>query len=201
MKIKDVINEAGFLNRLGAGIRGAVGAVQQNRAQRAADPNAAVRQQVRAANLKQELAAWKQDMAKFSTRVDMTNPANFQQVLKQWVNTRYPEATVNGRDAADIATVKPNNSSSIANYISTMYNAAMDAPTAAPAPKTSQDPAADYVKLDPEVKVIKAVDPVILQFSNKRYTLQPNGQWTKLGQTKPVDVPMQQFLNSELAKL
>ena len=55
--------------------------------------------------------------------------------------------------------------------------------------------------LDPEVQVIKAVDPTILQFNNKRYTRQPNGQWTKLGQTKPIDVPMQQFLNSELAKL
>ena len=51
------------------------------------------------------------------------------------------------------------------------------------------------------MQVIKAVDPTILQFNNKRYTRQPNGQWTKLGQTKPIDVPMQQFLNSELAKL
>jgi transcription initiation factor TFIID subunit TAF12 len=55
--------------------------------------------------------------------------------------------------------------------------------------------------LDPEVQVIKAVDPVILQFNGKRYTVQPNGQWTKLGQTKPVDLPTQQFLSSELAKL
>jgi hypothetical protein len=59
----------------------------------------------------------------------------------------------------------------------------------------------DYVNLDPAITVVKAIDPTIFQFNNKRYTRQPNGQWTKLGQTKPVDVPMQQFLDSELAKL
>ena len=69
------------------------------------------------------------------------------------------------------------------------------APAAAPAP------GGNYTNLDPEIKVIKAVDPVILQFNNKRYTLQPSGQWTKLGQTKPLDLPTQQFLSSELAKL
>ena len=55
--------------------------------------------------------------------------------------------------------------------------------------------------LDPEVEVVSTVDPIILKFNGKRYTRQPNNQWTKLGQTKPVDLPMQQFLNSELAKL
>ena len=67
-------------------------------------------------------------------------------------------------------------------------------------PQPQQSPQGHPV-LDPEVKVIKAVDPVILQFNGKRYTVQPNGQWTKLGQTKPVDLPTQQFLSSELAKL
>jgi hypothetical protein len=77
-------------------------------------------------------------------------------------------------------------------------------PNPARAAQTTATPAptgADYVNLDPEVQLVKAVDPTILQFNGKRYTLQPNGQWTKLGQTKPVDVPMQQFLSSELAKL
>lgn len=72
----------------------------------------------------------------------------------------------------------------------------------APAQQAAQPQQAQVQRvLDPEVQVIKAVDPVILQFNGKRYTVQPNGQWTKLGQTKPVDLPTQQFLSSELAKL
>jgi hypothetical protein len=78
-------------------------------------------------------------------------------------------------------------------------NPARTAPTVA-SPATSTT-GADYVNLDPEVQVVSTVDPIVLKFNGKRYTRQPNGQWTKLGQTKPVDVPMQQFLSSELAKL
>lgn len=67
----------------------------------------------------------------------------------------------------------------------------------APAPAI----APEKVELTPGVRVVKSVDPIILSYNNKNYTRQPNGQWTKLGQTKPVDVPTQQFLSSELAKL
>ena len=61
--------------------------------------------------------------------------------------------------------------------------------------------APEKVELTPGVRVVKSVDPIILSYNNKNYTRQPNGQWTKLGQTKPVDLPTQQFLSSELAKL
>ena len=71
----------------------------------------------------------------------------------------------------------------------------VDEPTQAePAPQNQR-------VLDPEVEILSTVDPVILKFNGRRYTRQPNGQWTKLGQTKPLDMPMQQFLSKELAKL
>lgn len=59
----------------------------------------------------------------------------------------------------------------------------------------------EKVELTPGVRVVKAVDPTILSYNNKNFTRQANGQWTKLGQTKAVDLNTQQFLDSELAKL
>lgn len=75
-------------------------------------------------------------------------------------------------------------------------NSTRVAATPAPAPATT-----DRVELTPGVRVVKAVDPIILSYNNKNYTRQPNGVWTKLGQTKGVDPSMQQFLQSELEKL
>lgn len=164
-------------------------------------PDTKVRQSIRQQSLQKELADWKRDLASMKGRANLADPAEFQSVLQTWAHARYPEATVGGKDAADITAVQPTNNASIQKYISDMFNAAMNNVGTISQAKTAKQPSADYVKLDPEVKVIKAVDPIILQFGNKRYTRQPNGQWTKLGQTKPIDVPMQQFLNSELAKL
>ena len=70
-----------------------------------------------------------------------------------------------------------------------------------PEQPTSTTQATQQRTLDPDVEIVSAVDPTILRFNGKRYTRQPNGQWTKLGQTKPLDTPMQQFLNKELKKL
>jgi hypothetical protein len=88
-------------------------------------------------------------------------------------------------------------------YAKAAANVGPKMPTAAPpSQQVAQNQQAQGQRvLDPEVQVIKTVDPVILQFNGKRYTRQPSGQWTKLGQTKPVDLPTQQFLSSELAKL
>lgn len=205
MKIKDVINEASFLNRLGSGMRGALQGYQTSQNQRAG--NNTVRQQVRAANLKQELADWKRDMATFATKVDMTNPANFQQVLKQWANMRYPEATVGGRDAADITAVKPNNSSSIANYISAMYNAAMDAPSATPTAATTTPKATTAAKtsnlpvLSSGVQVVSPARPIILRWKKNDYAMTDNNTWVFFGSNKPASPEMSMFLNKNLEEL
>jgi hypothetical protein len=73
-------------------------------------------------------------------------------------------------------------------------NPARTAP--APTPTTPEK-----VELTPGVTVVKAVDPIILAYQGKNFTRHPNGNWTKLGQTKAVDLNTKQFLDSELAKL
>ena len=95
----------------------------------------------------------------------------------------------------------------VPRYLTMLTDAFMKSvPTNVEQPATdTEQPAQQSVvqqrTLDPDVEVVSAVDPTILRFNGKRYTRQPNGQWTKLGQTKPLDIPMQQFLNKELKKL
>lgn len=119
MKINEVITEAGILDRLGAGIRGAVGGVAKSR-------DTALRQDIRQQSLQKELADWKRDLNAMRGTVNINNPAEFQKVLQAWANARYPEATVAGTDVADVSTVKPNDNKAVQKYISDMFNAAMD---------------------------------------------------------------------------
>ena len=119
MKIKDVINEAGFLNRLGAGIRGAVAGVQASQARRAADPDAATRNRVRQQNFKQELTQWQNNLNMVAKQgANVKDPATFLKVLQSYVEVHYPNAQV----SIDINQVAPTNPKSISDYLFAAYN-------------------------------------------------------------------------------
>jgi hypothetical protein len=149
VKIKDVINEAGFLNRLGAGIRGAVAGVQASQARRAADPDAATRNRVRQQNFKQELTQWQNNLNMVAKQgANVKDPATFLKVLQSYVEVHYPNAQV----SMDINQVAPTNPKSISDYLFAAYNSEMDSTTAI-APTASTGPAADIKDtLDPEMQ-------------------------------------------------
>jgi hypothetical protein len=139
VKIKDVINEAGFLNRLGAGIRGAVAGVQASQARRAADPDAAVRNRVRQQNFKQELTQWQNNLNMVAKQgANVKDPATFHKVLQSYVEVHYPNAQV----STDINQVAPTNPKSISDYLFAAYNSEMDSttPAVATTPDTPQVP-------------------------------------------------------------
>jgi hypothetical protein len=118
VKINEVLAEAGFLNRLGAGIKGAVAGVQQSR-------DANLRKDIRQQSLQKELADWKRDLNAMRSKANVNDPAQFQKILQAWANARYPEATIDGVDAVDVSTVQPNNNNAVQKYISDMFNVAM----------------------------------------------------------------------------
>ncbi len=126
MKIKDVISEAGFLNKLGAGIRGAVAGVQASQARRAADPDAATRNRVRQQNFKQELTRWQDNLNMVAKQgANVKDPATFHKVLQSYVEVHYPNAQV----SMDINQVAPTNPKSISDYLFAAYNSEMDSVT------------------------------------------------------------------------
>lgn len=94
-------------------------------------------------------------------------------------------------------------SAGVSQYITKLTDTFMQTPILkqTQTPGAQDQPTKSSRLLDPEVDVISARNPIVLKFNGKRYTRQPNGEWSKLGQTKPIDLPMQQFLNKELAKL
>ena len=170
MKIKDVINEAGFLNRLGAGIRGAVAGAQASQARRAADPDAATRNRVRQQNFKQELTQWQNNLNMVAKQgANVKDPATFLKVLQSYVEVHYPNAQV----SMDINQVAPTNPKSISDYLFAAYNSEMDSTTtnttAAPATQIS-NPAEGSVLL------VKAAN-------GEQYFKSYSGTWHLKGKT------------------
>jgi hypothetical protein len=103
-----------FGGALAKGIKGAVKGFNQSR-----DMN-----QARAAggdNLNLEFDAFNKLVQQRGAVADMRDPAELQNTLKSWANSRYPSAG----NAVDVSTVQPGNKRSIEDYITKMYSAAM----------------------------------------------------------------------------
>jgi hypothetical protein len=202
VKIKDVINEAGFLNKLGAGIRGAVAGVQASQARRAADPDAAVRNRIRQQNFKQELTQWKQNLAMLKQRgVNVNDPQIFLNTLNDYVNIQYP-ASIN---KIDINTVKPSDPKSIFNYLFAAYGAQMDAPLPpSPAKSTTGSQSAsselkDWIPTTLGIQIRPATSNslTLAKQGKKYYALDDNDQWLT-SNDRPVGMAMSSLLNQAL---
>ena len=139
----------GAVAAAGNGIQGAVAGFQASQAQRAADPDAAVRNRIRQQNFKQELTQWQNNLNMVAKQgANVKDPATFLKVLQSYVEVHYPNAQV----SMDINRVAPNNPKSISDYLFAAYNSEMDgATTTTVAPAVG--PAADIKDtLDPEMQ-------------------------------------------------
>jgi hypothetical protein len=116
----------GAVATAGNGIKGAVAGFQASQAQRAADPDAAVRNRIRQQNFKQELTQWQNNLNMVAKQgANVKDPATFLKVLQSYVEVHYPNARV----SMDINQVAPTNPKSISDYLFAAYNSEMDGAT------------------------------------------------------------------------
>lgn len=159
------------------GVVGAVkGAYAQNRARAAGG-----------ANLDIELDQWK----KFKQQRG-TLGTNVQDDIQQWVHSRYPSATQNGKDAVDVANYKLTIPSEQARYITDMYSAAMSNRQL----HTTQQGQGQSTSV-PGVEIV-TTDPITIKFRNTDYQVNDQGEWAPV---KNPNQKLSQAMNTFLDKI
>lgn len=189
MKIKDILNEAGILDRVTQGVKGAVSNLQKSQRERQSISTGGT-------NLQYDLSNWNNYFRKQQSIYpnEIKNNDFVKQLLLNWAQQNYPRADRNLFNR--ISTLNALNQQSVQAYIADLFNSEISnfrisKPTtqqAIPSP-VSQPTASPEDNFLNNYKIVQH-NPLVYQFANKPnklYHLNDRGQWAAYPGQKEVD--------------